>query len=104
IGHSGQSKGNTDTANLNLPADVTVYPKTNEVFVADGYGNRRAIVFDADTGKFKRMWGAFGNPPADTPDSGGRGASGGPLGTTEGGGRGAAGGGAAGGGAAAGGG
>ncbi len=54
IGHSAQSKGNTDTANLNLPADVTVYPKTNEVFVADGYGNRRIIVFDADTGKYKR--------------------------------------------------
>jgi DNA-binding beta-propeller fold protein YncE len=65
IGHSAQSKGNTDTANLNLPADVTVYPKTNEVFVADGYGNRRIIVFDADTGKYKRMWGAFGNVPTD---------------------------------------
>jgi hypothetical protein len=65
IGHWGQSKGNTDPANLNLPADVTVYPQTNEVFVADGYGNRRVIVFDADTGKFKRMWGAFGNLPTD---------------------------------------
>ena len=65
IGHSAQSKGNTDTANLNLPADVTVYSKTNEVFVADGYGNRRIIVFDADTGKYKRMWGAFGNVPTD---------------------------------------
>ena len=65
IGHSAQSKGNTDTANLNLPADVTVYSKTNEVFVADGYGNRRVIVFDAETGKYKRMWGAFGNVPTD---------------------------------------
>jgi DNA-binding beta-propeller fold protein YncE len=65
IGHSAQSKGNSDTVNVNLPADVTVYPKTNEVFVADGYGNRRIIVFDADTGKFKRMWGAFGNVPTD---------------------------------------
>ena len=65
IGRAAQSKGNTDTTNLNLPADVTVYRKTNEVFVADGYGNRRVIVFDADTGKFKRMWGAFGNVPTD---------------------------------------
>jgi DNA-binding beta-propeller fold protein YncE len=65
IGHSAQSKGNSDTTNLNLPADVTVYPKTNEVLVADGYGNRRVIVFDADTGKYKRMWGAFGNSPSD---------------------------------------
>ncbi len=65
IGRSGQSKGNKDTANVNGAADVFVYPKTNEVFVADGYGNRRVIVFDADTGAFKRMWGAFGNTPAD---------------------------------------
>lgn len=65
IGRAAQSKGNTDTENLNLPADMTVNPKTNEVFVADGYGNRRVIVFDADTGKYKRMWGAFGNIPTD---------------------------------------
>ena len=42
-----------------------MYRKTNEVFVADGYGNHRTIVFDADTGLFKRMWGAFGNKPID---------------------------------------
>src|ERR1051326_930271 len=65
IGHSGQSKGNADTENLNRPADAFVYPKTNEVFIADGYVNRRVIVFDADTGAFKRMWGAFGNQPTD---------------------------------------
>ena len=35
------------------------------MFVADGYGNHRVIVFDADTGAFKRMWGAFGNKPVD---------------------------------------
>ena len=65
IGHWGKSKGNTDTENLNLPADVTPYPKTNEIFVADGYGNRRVIVFDGQTGKYKRMWSAFGNVPTD---------------------------------------
>jgi DNA-binding beta-propeller fold protein YncE len=65
IGRAGQSKGNADTLNLNQPADTFVYTKTNELFVADGYGNRRVIVFDADTGKFKRMWGAFGNVPTD---------------------------------------
>jgi DNA-binding beta-propeller fold protein YncE len=67
IGHAGQSKGNSDIANLRSPADVFVYPKTNELFVADGYVNKRVIVFDADTGAFKRMWGAFGKPPADDP-------------------------------------
>jgi sugar lactone lactonase YvrE len=35
------------------------------VFVADGYVNRRIIVLDADTGTFKRMWGAYGNTPDD---------------------------------------
>src|SRR5215471_10977545 len=60
IGHSNQSKGNADTRNLHRPADVWVYPQTNELFVADGYGNHRIIVFDADSGAFKRMWGAFG--------------------------------------------
>lgn len=67
IGHLGQSTGNNDTRNLKRPADVFVYPKTNEAFVADGYGNRRVIVYDADTGRFKRMWGAFGNTPIDAP-------------------------------------
>ncbi len=50
IGHHGKTGGSNDTENLNRPAGICVYPKTNEVFVADGYGNRRVIVFDADTG------------------------------------------------------
>ena len=65
IGHSNQSKGNADTANLHRPADAWVNPQSNELFVADGYGNHRVIVFDADTGVYKRMWGAFGNKPMD---------------------------------------
>jgi NHL repeat len=65
IGHSNQSKGNADTANLHRPADVWVHPQSNELYVADGYGNHRVAVFDADTGVFKRMWGAFGNKPMD---------------------------------------
>jgi DNA-binding beta-propeller fold protein YncE len=66
IGRAGQSRGNADTRNLNQPADTFVHTATNELFVADGYGNRRVIVFDAETGAFKRMWGAFGNSPTDT--------------------------------------
>jgi len=65
IGHSNQSKGNADTRNVHRAADMSVYAKTNELFVADGYGNDRVVVFDADSGKFKRMWGAFGNKPVD---------------------------------------
>lgn len=63
IGKSNQSKGDGDTANVHRAADAWVLPRTNEVFVADGYGNHRVIVFDADTGAFKRTWGAFGKPP-----------------------------------------
>jgi len=65
VGHRGKSQGSLDTANFNNAADIYVYPKTNEVFVADGYVNRRIIVLDADTGAFKRMWGAYGNTPDD---------------------------------------
>jgi DNA-binding beta-propeller fold protein YncE len=67
IGRAGRSRGNADTENLNQPADTFVHAATNELFVADGYGNRRIVVFDADTGRFKRMWGAFGNTPTDDP-------------------------------------
>ena len=65
LGKKGASKGNADTANVKGAADTFVHTPTNELFVADGYGNRRVIVFDADTGAFKRMWGAFGNRPID---------------------------------------
>ena len=63
IGKSNQSKGDADTVNVHRAADAWVHAPTNELFVADGYGNHRVIVFDADTGAFKRMWGAFGKPP-----------------------------------------
>ena len=65
IGRRGQSKGSNDTVNVNRAADMFVWPKTNELFVADGYGNRRVVVFDADTGAYKRHWGAFGTRPDD---------------------------------------
>ena len=65
VGKPDQHGGNADTRNFNMPADAAVNPRTNEVFVADGYGNHRVIVLDADTGAFKRMWGAFGNKPVD---------------------------------------
>ena len=67
IGRRGQSKGSNDTQNLGQPAGIFVHPRTNELFVADGYGNRRVIVFDADSGAYKRHWGAYGKKPEDTP-------------------------------------
>ena len=56
IGKKGKPGGSNDTTTLGQPAAVAVYQKTNEVFVADGYLNRRVIVFDADTGAYKRHW------------------------------------------------
>ena len=64
IGRSNQSKGDNDILNVHRAADAWVHPRSNEIFVADGYGNHRVAVFDADTGVFKRMWGAFGKAPA----------------------------------------
>jgi DNA-binding beta-propeller fold protein YncE len=74
IGRRGASTGNADRVNVHQPGDAFVYEKTGELFVADGYGNNRLIVFDAATGAFKRMWGAFGNTP-ETPAARGRGAA-----------------------------
>lgn len=65
IGGRGPSKGSRDTTQLSGAANFFVVPEDNEVYIADGYGNHRVIVFDADTGKFKRQWGAYGKPPTD---------------------------------------
>jgi len=66
IGKAGSSKGSNDVENLRLPAKIFVDRDTNEVYVADGYGNHRVIVYDADSGKYKRHWGAYGHKPEDT--------------------------------------
>jgi NHL repeat len=65
IGEPGVVGDDADTRRLNRPSNVAVDPATNELFVADGYGNHRVVVFDADTGAYKRHWGANGRPPGD---------------------------------------
>jgi DNA-binding beta-propeller fold protein YncE len=65
IGKPGAGGHDTDTRNLGRPADTRVDPTTNELYVADGYGNHRVIVFDAATGGYKRHWGANGRPPGE---------------------------------------
>ncbi len=67
IGKDGRHQG------LELPTTrAWAAPRTwstddaaNEIYVADGYGNRRVIVFDSKTGAYKRHWGAYGKPPTD---------------------------------------
>lgn len=68
IGEYDVTGGNADTAHLGGPAGIWVDPGTNEVFVADGYTNRRVIVFDGDTGEYLRHWGAYGEEPVDDYD------------------------------------
>lgn len=66
IGRPGQSKGSNDVGNLKGPAKMYIDKDANELYVADGYGNHRVIVYDADSGKYKRHWGAYGHKPDDT--------------------------------------
>ena len=65
IGTKGKTNGSNDPKLLGNATDLAVDPKTNEVFVSDGYANNRVVVFDADTGAYKRHWGAYGDttPP-----------------------------------------
>ena len=65
IGKPNSSKGSNDVENLRLPAKTFIDKQENEVYVADGYGNHRVIVYDADSGKYKRHWGAYGHKPDD---------------------------------------
>ena len=69
IGSAGPSEGSNSATQLGRPADI-VDPETNELWVADGYGNRRVIVYDAANGEYKRHWGAYGNTPNDEDDGG----------------------------------
>jgi DNA-binding beta-propeller fold protein YncE len=55
----------TSTEAFGRPAKIFVDPVANEAIIADGYLNKRVSIIDADTGKFKRFWGAYGNVPSD---------------------------------------
>ena len=66
IGDPDRNGGSNDTSLLGGPAGLNVNPRTNELYVADGYVNHRVIVFDAETGEYKRHWGAYGERPDDS--------------------------------------
>jgi DNA-binding beta-propeller fold protein YncE len=59
--------GSNDEVSFGRPAKIFVDARANEAYIADGYLNKRVAVLDADTGKMKRWWGAYGNRPDDTP-------------------------------------
>lgn len=55
----GTSKGKSQNGSHESffnPAGIAIDPSNGDLYVADGYGNRRVVVFDKD-GKFLRQWG-----------------------------------------------
>ena len=65
IGHPARGAASNDVTRLGRPTDVAVDVEAGEAYVSDGYGDRRVIVFDAQTGAYKRHWGAYGGKPSD---------------------------------------
>jgi DNA-binding beta-propeller fold protein YncE len=57
--------GINDTPLLYQAADMVVDPATNRLYISDGYGNRRVLIVDANTGKYIGHFGAYGNSPVD---------------------------------------
>jgi sugar lactone lactonase YvrE len=67
IGKYNQTGGSNETTLMGRPSEIWVDSADNEVFIADGYGNRRIIVFDGASGRYLRHWGAYGKRPEDPP-------------------------------------
>ena len=65
IGKPGSGHDSNSKERLGSPADVAVDVVEREVFAADGYANHRVVVFDSETGAYKRHWGAYGKIPSD---------------------------------------
>ena len=66
VGKKGVPIDSNSTEHFGMVAKISIDKKENEAYISDGYGNKRVVVIDADTGKFKRYWGAYGNKPDDT--------------------------------------
>jgi DNA-binding beta-propeller fold protein YncE len=64
-GESGSQNSSTSRENFGRVAALQYVEQGNEIFLADGYLNRRVAVLDAATGAVKRFWGARGNVPSD---------------------------------------
>jgi len=55
---------------LNLPADIAVDPMNGDIYIADGYGNHRVVVFDKN-GNYLRQMGSVGSGPGQFTTGGG---------------------------------
>ena len=65
LGRLAEPGGSQNTNMVGRVADIFYDAPVNELYLADGYGNHRVMVIDADSFAFKRMWGAYGKPPSD---------------------------------------
>ena len=61
---------NSSKVTLNNPADVAVDPSNGDVYIADGYGNHRVVVFNSQ-GVYLRQWGSSGAGPSQFSPIGG---------------------------------
>ena len=43
---------------LHRPSGAVADPETGDIFISDGYGNKRVVVFDAE-GNYLRQWGSL---------------------------------------------
>jgi DNA-binding beta-propeller fold protein YncE len=59
LGESGVA--GTDQAHFDRPTDMAILP-TGDIFVSDGYNNRRVVHFDSK-GKYVNQWGRDGSGP-----------------------------------------
>lgn len=60
---------NQDTTLLGGPGEMTVDEAAHELYIADGFLNRRVVVYDSNSGAFKRGWGAYGIPLSQVDNS-----------------------------------
>jgi DNA-binding beta-propeller fold protein YncE len=65
VGKKGVTQDSMAKDHFFQVAETFFHAPANEVYVSDGYGNRRVAVIDADSGQVKRFWGAYGRPPDD---------------------------------------
>jgi len=66
-----QKQDNQQTDLLLRGVDAaTLDEAAGEIYVADGYLNKRVMVYDWNTGKFKRGWGAYGKPLSEISNDG----------------------------------
>ncbi len=65
FGKAGSNGGSNSTTQLGRPAHMEIDVQANELYIADGYQNRRVLVLDAGSFAYKRHWGAYGNRPSD---------------------------------------